>query len=410
MYMFKGTKCKMLLLLSMLIILFSISVYASEMNGEVLDGSVTELEEVRAVWVTTIYGLDFPSKATTDKEILMNEIDEVLENVEAMGFNTVYFQVRPAADALYSSKIFPWSKYLTGVQGLAPEDDFDPMTYFIGVAHGKGIEVHAWLNPYRVTNSQNDAEGLVSNHPARLHPEWVVDYQVGKTSKLYFNPGIPEVEQLISDGIEEIIDNYDVDGIHLDDYFYPGRDFNDYSTYVMYGKEYEYIEDWRRANINSLVESIYNLVKEKDRELQFGVSPFAIWANDNSQPLGSDTRGSESYYKHYADTRGWVKAGYLDYIMPQIYWNIGFEIADYEKLLYWWSDVVAGTEVDLYIGQAPYRTGNSDVNSPWHGVDEIERQVNLNRETDHVGGYSMFRYKSLANNPELVRLMKELNE
>lgn len=144
--------------------------------------------------------------------------------------------------------------------------------------------------------------------------------------------------------------------------------------------------------------------------MKFGVSPFAIWANNSSIPVGSDTNGSESYYKMSADTRKWVKEGYLDYIIPQIYWNIGYEIADYEKLLNWWSDVVDDTDVDLYIGQAAYRTGNTDPTSPWYGVEQIRKQVELNRKTDNVGGYSMFSYKDFLKNPELMELIKELNK
>jgi len=215
---------------------------------------------------------------------------------------------------------------------------------------------------------------------------------------------------LILDGVSEILENYDVDGIHLDDYFYPGINFKDYDTYKQYNGRHRNIYDWRRNNINNLIRKMYKLVKEKDDNLRFGVSPFAIWANNSSKSNGSDTQGSESYYKMYADTRRWVKEGYLDYIIPQIYWNIGYEIADYEKLLYWWSDVVADTDVNLYIGQAAYRTGNIDPTSPWHGVDQIRDQVELNRKTDNVGGYSMFSYGSFLKNPELMELMKELNK
>jgi len=370
-----------------------------------------EKEEVRAIWVATVYGIDFPSMGvTTDSKVLKKEIIEMLENIKEMGFNTVYFQVRPSADALYPSKIFPWSKYLTGDQNTPPLDGFDPLKFIITEAHERNIEIHPWINPYRVTVNDSDLDKLPYNHPARKHPEWVVSYGSGKSKKHYFNPGIPEVEKLILDGISEIIENYDVDGIHLDDYFYPGKEFNDYNTYKQYKGEYRNIYAWRRNNIDKLIEKIHNLIEEKDEKLRFGVSPFAIWANNSSIPVGSDTNGSESYYKMYADTRKWVKEGYLDYIIPQIYWNIGYEIADYEKLLYWWSDVAEGTDVDLYIGQAAYRTGNSDPNSPWYGVDQLRQQVELNRKTDNVDGYSMFSYGSFLKNPELMELMKELNK
>lgn len=382
-----------------------------EIDSNIETDDKNEKEEVRAIWVATVFGIDFPSVGpTTDSKVLKKEIIEMLDNIKEMGFNTVYFQVRPSADAFYPSKIFPWSKYLTGDWTTSPKDGFDPLEFIIAEAHERGLEIHPWINPYRATVNDSDLAKLPKNHPARLHPEWVVSHGTGKSKKYYFNPGIPEVEKLILDGVSEILENYDVDGIHFDDYFYPDKDFDDYKTYKKYRGKYRNIYEWRRNNINNLIEKTYKLVKKKDENLKFGVSPFAIWANNSSIPVGSDTNGSESYYKMSADTRKWVKEGYLDYIIPQIYWNIGYEIADYEKLLNWWSDVVDDTDVDLYIGQAAYRTGNTDPTSPWYGVEQIRKQVELNRKTDNVGGYSMFSYKDFLKNPELMELIKELNK
>lgn len=380
-------------------------------NGIAQTNDNNEIKELRAVWVATVYGLDYPSSgATTDSAILKKEIIDMLDNIQTMGFNTVYFQVRPAADAFYPSKIFPWSKYLTGNQTTAPKAGFDPLKFIVDEGHKRNIEIHAWINPYRITMKKSDLEELAHNHPAILHPEWVVAHGTGDKVRHYFNPGIPEVEKMILNGVSEIIQNYDVDGIHLDDYFYPGKAFDDYNTYVKYGSEYDNIHDWRRDNINKLIEKMYYLIKAKDEKLDFGVSPFAIWANKTSNPLGSDTKGKESYYAMYADTRGWVKAGYLDYIMPQIYWNIGYKIADYEKILNWWVDVVKDTNVKLYVGQAAYRTCNPNPDSPWYGVNQLSDQIKLNRATDNVGGYCMFRYRSLLRKPELIQLMKDLNK
>lgn len=381
-----------------------------EADGNPQSNDKLQKKELRAIWVATVYGLDFPSNgATTDSGVLKKEIIEMLDNIQEMGFNTIYFQVRPAADAFYSSEIFPWSKYLTGNQATPPLDNFDPLEFVVAEAHKRNIELHAWINPYRITMKKSDLNELAPNHPAILHPEWVVAHGSGDKTKHYFNPGIPEVEQMILNGVSEIVENYNVDGVHLDDYFYPGTSFNDHDTYVKYGSEFDNIGDWRRNNINNLIEKMYHLIKSKNDKLSFGVSPFAIWANKSSNPLGSDTKGKESYYSMYADTRGWVKEGYLDYIIPQIYWNIGYEIADYEKILNWWADVVADTNVDLYVGQAAYRAGNPDPNSPWHGVNQLRDQVDLNRRTDNVRGYVMFRYKSLSRKPELINLMKYLN-
>ncbi|WBW97761.1 glycoside hydrolase family 10 protein [Oceanirhabdus sp. W0125-5] len=421
--MSKNTIAKVLVFILTLSI-FSCSVYAvngenSETENDFEIEEIFESEpeennekgEVRAIWVATVYGLDFLSSGgTTDSKIIKEEIIKMIENIDEMGFNTIYFQVRPSADAFYPSKIFPWSKYLTGDMTTGPDHGFDPLEFIITEAHKRNIELHPWINPYRVTVKYSDYDKLPDNHPARLHPEWVVKYGSGNSKKHYFDPGIPEVEKLILDGVSEILENYDVDGIHLDDYFYPGKSFNDYYTYKKYRGEVWDIYEWRRNNITNLIKKMYKLVKDKDENLKFGVSPFGIWANNTSKAEGSDTKGSESYYKMYADTRKWVKEGYLDYIIPQIYWNIGFEIADYEKLLNWWSDVVADTEVDLYVGQAAYRTGNSDKSSPWYGVEQIGKQVELNRITNNVQGYSMFSYGSFLKNPELVELIKELNK
>jgi uncharacterized lipoprotein YddW (UPF0748 family) len=323
-----------------------------------------------------------------------------------MGFNAVFFQVRPASDAFYPSKIFPWSGYLTGTQGIAPANGFDPLAFITGEAHKRGIELHAWINPYRITASANENAVLTPGHPARLHSAWTVTHSDGK---MYWNPGEPGVRQLIADGVREIVDNYDVDGIHIDDYFYPGTDFADSESYSAYGADYPSVEEWRRANTEATVRDIRDVVKNCGKDISFGVSPVGIWANKSSSPLGSDTKGNEAYTQKFADTRGWVKREIIDYIAPQIYWNIGFAAAEYITLADWWADVTRDTGVKLYIGQAAYRSGNSDSASPWHGVSEIRRQMEYNRGRDEVDGYIMYSYASFMDNPELYRLMQEMN-
>jgi uncharacterized lipoprotein YddW (UPF0748 family) len=368
--------------------------------------SAAPRDEFRGVWVPTVLSLNYPSQPTTDAESLRRDALRILDDAKDMGFNAVIFQVRPAADALYRSALFPWSKYLTGTQGTAPADGFDPLAFMVQAAHERGLELHAWLNPYRITSETQDNAGLVANHPARLHPEWAVTHTDGR---MYWNPGEPGVQQLIVDGVREIIDNYAVDGIHIDDYFYPDADFNDAAAFAAYGGAYPSRTEWRNANTEATVQNIYNLVHSGGKNLVFGVSHIGIWANKSTTPLGSDTRGGEALIQKFADTRGWVKRGAVDYIAPQIYWNIGYDIADYATLVRWWSDVVAGTGVKLYIGQAAYRTGNADANSPWHGVDEISRQLALNRADANVSGYIMYAYKAFIDNPALLALMKELN-
>ena len=369
--------------------------------------------DFRGVWVATVVNIDYPSVPSADPEMLKSETVAILDKTTDMGLNAVFLQVRPTADALYKSRYFPWSKYLTGSQGTMPSDGFDPLGFWVEEAHKRGIELHAWINPYRITKRQTgdlaaDLASLAVSSPARLHPDWVVKHT---DSNLYFNPGIPEVRKLVIDGALEIIENYDVDGIHFDDYFYPGTSFNDAATFTKYGKAYTNINDWRRANVNTLVSDLSKAIKATGRNVRFGISPFGIWANKGATtPSGSDTKGLESYNAHYADTLKWVKDGTLDYIAPQLYWNIGYIIADYSKLLTWWKNAVTGTNVDLYIGQAAYRTGNTSPSSPWYGISEIPRQLQLNAKTPEVKGSIFFSYKSLLDNPSLSSAIKATYE
>ncbi|MCL2709184.1 MAG: family 10 glycosylhydrolase, partial [Defluviitaleaceae bacterium] len=349
--------------------------------------------EFRAVWVTSAHNLDTPSRKGLTSAEMKSEIDRIIERAVHMQMNALVVQVRPMADALYRSDIFPWSEFLTGTQGKEPPDGFDPLAYWVERARAKGLEVHAWINPYRITSTSSkitDVNKLSANHPARLNPSWAIAYK----EALYFDPGRPECRELIAKGVAEILRKYDVDGIHLDDYFYPDHstDFPDDAMYRAHGNGMNRA-DWRRQNVNELIKLIQKTVKETKPGARFGISPFAIWLNKSaSAPLGSETRGNESYNSHYADTRLWVKEGWLDYICPQIYWAIGFEVADYAKLLPWWEDVCRGTGVDLYIGHAAYR--ESDGTAGWE--NEIVRQLALNSKSDVVGGSVFFRANNLT--------------
>jgi len=367
-----------------------------------------EAKEMRGLWVATVVNTDYPSKPTTDIEVLKNEAIKILDTAQKTGLNAVFLQVRPTADAFYRSDYFPWSKYLTGTLGKAPAGGFDPLQFWIDEAHKRGIELHAWINPFRIIKkSSSEAKpslsSLPADHPARLHPDWVVKYSDGN---LYFDPGIPEARRLITNGVLEIVNRYDIDGIHFDDYFYPGRDFDDSATYKKYGQGYASVGDWRRANITALVTDVSQGIKATGKDVRFGISPFGIWANKKSNPLGSDTNGAESNYDHYADTRSWVKSGIIDYIAPQLYWNIGYSIADYSKLLTWWKDVVSGTPVDLYIGQAAYRENYPGQSSPWYGVSEIEKQLLLNSKYPEVKGSLFYNYSALNDSPALAATIK----
>jgi len=377
-----------------------------EKDGSLNENDISDREtsaRFRAVWVSTVYNLDYPRAPTNDSGALKRYAEEILDSAKACGFNAIVLQVRPAADALYPSEYFPWSRFLTGVQGTPPSDGFDPLKFWIDEAHKREMALHAWINPYRVTKNDPAAEEtgmdpLSDTHPARKDPTLVVRYTDGN---LYFDPGIPKVRELIVNSIGELVQNYDVDGVHFDDYFYPGRDFDDEETYAKYGAGHQDIGDFRRECVTSLIKDVSALIKEIDDSISFGISPFGIWANAANIKEGSGTNGVESYFDHYADTLSWVKSGYIDYIAPQLYWEIGNKDADYKTLLSWWADAVSGTNVKLYIGIAAYRAGDDDKESAWYGVDEIYRQLSLNMKNPRVSGEIFFRYSFFRDIPAL---------
>lgn len=362
-----------------------------------------EERKLRGLWVVTVLNLDYPSLPTADPEVLKSEGLAILDNALRMGINAVFLQVRPCSDALYPSAIFPWSRYLTGEQGTPPDDGFDPLEFWVREAHLRGMELHAWINPYRITR-EKDYASLATDNPAKLFPDLAVQHGDGNW---YFDPGNPEARALIIRGALEIAGRYDVDGIHLDDYFYPGANFRDEETFRRHnplgiGNR----EDWRRENVNILVRELGERLHETRPSLSFGVSPFGIWGNESTLPGGSSTTGNQSYFRHYADTRRWVVEGWVDYIAPQLYWEIGHKQADYAVLLSWWADVVRGTGVKLYIGMGDYRMVGAKAGSPWYGLDEIRRQLVLNGRTEEVDGEIHFRYGSILAVPGLADFLE----
>ena len=349
---------------------------------------------MRGVWVATVANIDYPSRQGLTADELKSEADTILDNIAAMGLNTVFFQVRPSADALYQSDIFPWSCYVSGTAGQAPDQDFDVLSYWVEAAHSRGLQLHAWINPYRITRSgQEELDALPETSPARQHPEWVVEYD----GNYYFNPGLPAVQQLVVDGAAEIVRNYDVDGIHLDDYFYPGTDFNDAAAYERYGADFDDIDDWRRDNVNDLIATLDETLHAINPELAFGVSPAGIWDNKSDNPKGSETNGRSSYREIYCDSVEWIKRGTVDYICPQLYWSIGYEIADFEVLVDWWQDVVSTSDVALYIGIGAYRAAEAEPGDIWYGTAELERQLEMLDNSIDIQGEVFFSYSSLMD-------------
>lgn len=335
-----------------------------------------DAKEMRAVWISTVYRADYPT-ALNNQDAQKNEFIQKLEKAQEMGLNTVVVQVRPKGDAFYESEMNPWSEILTGVQGTDP--GYDPMAFMIQETHKRGMEFHAWMNPYRITTSGTDISALSSDNMARKHPDWILTYN----GAMYYNPEKEEVKEYICDTVAEIVENYDVDAIHFDDYFYPSN----YPLPEGESRDGE-IADERRENVDDLVKQVYRTIKDIDASVAFGISPMGIWKNSTSDSAGSATKGSEGYYTVYGDAKKWVEKGWVDYIVPQIYWEQGNAYADYETLVKWWSDVVEGTGVKLYIGQGVYKDSVAK---------EITEELRVN-ENYHVDGSFFFSLRDLLNN------------
>ncbi len=347
-------------------------------------------DEMRAVWISTVYNIDWPSKSGLPIEKQQAEFIEMLDEFVSIGINTVFVQVRAASDAIYDSDILPWSQALTGVQGVDP--GYDPLAFMIEEAHKRNLQLHAWFNPFRASLTQ-DINKLALKNPARINPNWVVIHE----KQGVFDPGIPEVRKHIIDAIMEVVKKYDIDGVHMDDYFYPyGSAFADEHTYNTYNHVYANKGDWRRNNINTFVRELHEEIKREKSDLTFGISPFGIWRNQQDDPTGSLTAGNSAYDRQYVDARTWIRNGWVDYIAPQLYWNIGHKTAAYDILVEWWANEVKGTSVDLYIGHAIYRVGSNQTD--WQSCDTIIDQLRLNKTYEMVRGSIFFSANVLMKN------------
>lgn len=335
------------------------------------------LVEMRGVWIATVYGIDWPKTQNNPQE-QKNEFIEILETLKVLNLNAVFVQIRPVSDALYKSEINPWSKYLTGKQGVNP--GYDPLEFMIEESHKRNIEFHAWLNPYRATTQGTDISKLADNNIAKLKPEWILSFE----NALFYDPQNPEVIQYIATTVYEIVKNYNVDGIHFDDYFYP------YNYPLPEGEDREgYIANSRREAVNKMIKLVYYAIKSTKPYVQFGVSPFGVWKNKSSDIKGSNSKNLESYYDAYMDSVTWVKEGIVDYIAPQIYWVIDNKNSPYEDLVKWWSDLVKDTEVRLYIGQ---NIGNIEI------AKEIAQEITINRRYEEVEGSIFFSMTNIEEN------------
>ncbi|MER6949887.1 family 10 glycosylhydrolase [Nonomuraea sp. NPDC000554] len=350
--------------------------------------------QLRGVWIATVQNTDWPSRTGLGVDKQKAEYGKLLDAAVARNFNAVYVQVRPAADAIYKSPYEPWSRFLTGTAGKDP--GWDPLPFLISEAHRRGLEFHAWFNPYRASYDADVAK-LPANHPAREHPDWIVKY----ADRAYFNPGLPQVREHVIKVVKDVVKRYDVDGVHFDDYFYPypsgNATFDDAAAFTKYGKGKK-LAAWRRDNVNKLVAKVSEAVHETKPYVKFGISPFGIWRNKSDDPTGSDTSGMSAYDVIYADARAWIKAGTVDYVIPQLYWPRGFAAADYRALVAWWAGEVEGSGVDLYIGQALYRVGAKDEKA-WQRPGELAAHLELNRKYEQVAGDVFFNAKLLLSDP-----------
>ncbi len=346
--------------------------------------------EFRAAWVATVTNIDWPSTTTLTPAQQRTEIINILNSHKNSGMNAIIFQIRPSCDAFYISNIEPWSQWLTGTQGTAPNPIYDPLSFAIDEAHKRGMELHAWFNPYRSVVSSSSS--VSNSHISKTHPEWHM--QFGTPYKM-LDPGIPAARNYVISVILDVVKRYDIDAVHFDDYFYPyeGITVQDSMSWRLYGGGFSNKADWRRANVNTLITMLRDSIKYYKPYVKFGISPFGIWKNSSSDPLGSNTSGLESFSAIYADSRRWVQLGWIDYITPQIYWNIGYSVADYAVLVPWWSS--NSFQRHFYVGQAAYRIGNSGA---WSNYSEMPNQIRLNRTYSQVKGSIYFSSKSITNN------------
>ena len=351
--------------------------------------------EFRAVWIATVNNIDWPSQKNLGSEQQKQEFISILDRQKAIGINAVIVQVRPCADAFYPSQYEPWSEYLNGQQGLPPFPYYDPLEFMIEETHKRGMEFHAWINPYRaVFNTKTSS--LAPTHITHIHPEWFLNYG----DKKYFNPGLPQVMQYLNRIAKDIIERYDIDGLHMDDYFYPyrisGKEFPDNATYIKYGNGLSK-DEWRRSNCDSIVKMIHETVLATKPFIKFGISPFGVWRNIENDPDGSNTKaGATNYDDLYADILLWLRSDWIDYVAPQIYWEIGHPLADYETLVNWWASHSNGKHV--YIGHGIYKAaGNAP--AAWRNANELPNQIKMLRANANLQGSIFFSSKDVLNNP-----------
>ncbi len=351
--------------------------------------SVSPKREFRAAWLATVVNLDWPSSRTLSTANQKLELTKLLDSLQLYGVNTVIFQIRTECDALYNSAIDPWSYWLTNSQGTPPSPFYDPLEFAVSEAHKRGMELHAWFNPYRAERVVGNYP-KASNHVTVLHPDWVIQISTFK----FLNPGLPSVRNYVSSVIYDVVNRYDIDGVHFDDYFYPYPSNQitnqDSLTFIQYPNGFTNIGDWRRNNVNVLIKQVNDTIQSIKRWVKFGISPFGIWKN--GVPPG--ITGLDAYSTIYCDAMAWLKAHSIDYLTPQLYWKFGGS-QDYAKLQPWWADSAAFYGRHYYPGHALYNVDPSGAN--W-SASEIPNQIRFDRANPKVQGGVFFRAKSYTAN------------
>lgn len=348
--------------------------------------------EFRGAWIQCVNGQFIGLGRDQMQQTLTQQLDEL----QRCGINAIIFQVRPEGDALYESKLEPWSRFLTGQQGTAPSPYWDPLAWMIEQCHRRGMECHAWINPFRAKTKATTA--IAATHLYNKYPERFFFYD----NLIIFDPGQPENRNYICHVAGDILRRYDVDGLHIDDYFYPypvpGLKIPDEATFARHGRGFASIEDWRRDNVNQFIKQLCDTVHTVKPWAKFGVSPFGIYRNEKSHPDGSRTDGLQNYDDLYADVLLWAKEGWIDYNIPQIYWEIGHKRADYNELVRWWNDHNEGGRL-LYIGQDVERTiKSSDLANPQ--LNQMQAKYTLQRALANISGSCQWYAKAVCDNPQ----------
>ena len=351
--------------------------------------------EFRAVWIATVENIDWPSKKALPVEKQKEEFVRMLDLHQRNGMNAVIVQIRPVADAFYPSRFEPWSEYLTGKQGQAPNPYYDPLQFMIEETHKRGMEFHAWMNPYRAVFNINRST-VSPTHVTKLFPQWFLTY--GSTR--YFDPGLPEVREHVNKVVKDLVERYDVDAIHFDDYFYPyripGKEFPDAATFAKYGNGMSR-EDWRRSNVDSIIVMLAQTIKSVNPRVKFGISPFGVWRNKKDDLRGSDSKaGVTNYDDLYADILLWLQNGWIDYVAPQLYWETTHSYVGFYMLLNWWANNTFGRQ--LFLGQGIYRALERK-SLAWHRKDELPNQIKAIRANPNVKGSIYFSSATFYSNP-----------